>query len=139
MVTIKRLRVISYLKGTISHGIVKCRELKFHLYCDASWASPSSHTGWVFKLGESFLRSKSSRQRVGYSSSTDAEIISTVNGLKNLKWLDNLTFGLPLSIFYLYQDNISASKIISTSAETKQIKHLLRKINLAQQYYAERN
>jgi len=52
------LRIISYLKGTPNHGIVvNCRELKFHLHCDASWASQflgSRHTGWVLKLGESF-------------------------------------------------------------------------------------
>ena len=56
------LRIISYLKGTPSHGIVvPCRELKFHLHCDASWAchnDGSSHTGWILKLGESFLGEK---------------------------------------------------------------------------------
>ena len=31
------LRIISYLKGAPSHGIViNCRVLKFHLHCDAS-------------------------------------------------------------------------------------------------------
>ena len=86
------------------------------------------------------MGSKSSKQRVGSPSSTDAEIISTVDGLKNLKWLDNLILeiGLPLSICHLYQDNLSASKILSKSAKTKQVKHLLSKINLAQQYFADR-
>jgi len=59
------LRVIFYLKGTISHGIVvNYREVKFHLHCDATWAphyDGSSHTRWVLKLGESFMRSKSSK------------------------------------------------------------------------------
>jgi len=137
------LRIISYLHGTTSHGIVvNCRELKFHLHCDASWAShhDGSHTGWVLKLGDSFLGSKSSKQRVGSPSSTDAEIISTVDGLKNLKWLDNLTveIGLSLSICHLYQDNLSASKIIMKTTKTKQVKHLLCKINLAQQYFADK-
>ena len=58
----------------------------------------------------------------------------------NLKWLDNLNLeiGLPLSICHLYQDNLSASKIISKSAKTKQVKHLLSKINLDQHYYADK-
>jgi hypothetical protein len=138
------LRIISYLKATINHGIkINCQELRFHLHCDASWASHhdgSSHTGWILKMGESFLGSKSSKQRVGSPSSTDAEIISTVDGLKNLKWLDNLTveIGLPLSICHLYQDNLSASKIIMKTTKTKQVKHLLCKINLAQQYFADK-
>ena len=138
------LRIISYLKATITHGIkINCQELRFHLHCDASWASHhdgSSHTGWILKMGESFLGSKSSKQRVGSPSSTDAEIISTVDGLKNLKWLDNLTveIGLSLSICHLYQDNLSASKIIMKTTKTKQVKHLLCKINLAQQYFADK-
>ena len=138
------LRIISYLKSTINHGIqIKCTQFRFHLHCDASWASHhdgSSHTGWILKLGESYLASKSSKQRVGSSSSTDAEIISTVDGLKTLKWLDNLTseIGLSMSISYLYQDNLSASKVISKTTKTKQLKHLLSKINLAQQYHADK-
>jgi len=77
---------------------------------------------------------------IGSPSSTDAEIISTVDGLKNLKWLDALTLeiGLPLLICHLYQDNLSASKIISKTTKTKQVKHLLSKINLAQQYYTDK-
>ena len=42
------LRIISYIKSTINHGIkIDCKQLKFHLHCDASWASHhgSSHTG----------------------------------------------------------------------------------------------
>ena len=91
-------------------------------------------------MGNYFLGSKISKQRIGSPSSTDAEIISTVDGFKNLKWLDSLTLeiGLPLSICYLYQDNLSASKIITKSTKTKQVKHLLSKINLAQQYYADK-
>ena len=77
---------------------------------------------------------------MGSPSSTDAEIISTVDALNNLKWLDNLTFEicLPLSICHLYQDNLSASKVLPKSAKTKQVKHSLSKINLGQQYFTDR-
>jgi len=55
------LRIISYMKATSNHGIkISCQELKFHLHCDASWASHhdgSSHTGWILKMGNSFLGS----------------------------------------------------------------------------------
>jgi hypothetical protein len=33
---------------------------------------------------------------------------------------------------------LSASKIITKTTKTKQVKHLLKKINLAQQYYADK-
>jgi len=76
------LRIISYLKGTPSHGIVvNCREHKFHLHYDASWTSHNDF-GWVLKLGESFLGSKCLKQRVGSPSST-VKKLSTVDGLKN--------------------------------------------------------
>ena len=43
-----------------------------------------------------------------------------------------------LSICHLKQANLSASETLSKSAKTKQVKHLLRTINLAQQYFADR-
>ena len=49
-----------------------------------------------------------------------------------------LEIGLTLSICYLYQDNLSSSKIILKSAKTEQVKHSLSKINLAQQYDADK-
>ena len=43
------LWIIFYMRATINHGIkISCQELKFHLHCDASWASHhdgSSNTG----------------------------------------------------------------------------------------------
>jgi hypothetical protein len=138
------LRVLSYLKETSNYGIkINCQEMRLHLHCDASWASHrdgNSHTGWILKLGQSYLGCKSSKQRVGSPSSTDAELIATADGLKNLKWFDNLTteIDLPLSICYLYQDNLSASKVIKKLTKTKQLKHLLSKINLLQQYHADK-
>jgi hypothetical protein len=138
------LRILSYLQETLNYGLqIHCTELRLHLHCDASWASHrdgNSHTGWILKLGQSYLGCKSSKQRVGSPSSTDAEIIATCDGLKNLRWIDNLTteIGLQLSICYLYQDNLSASKVIMKQTKTKQLKHLLSKINLAQQYHADK-
>ena len=103
------------------------------MHCDASWASHhdgNSHTGWILKMEQSYLGCKSGKQRVGSPSSTDAEIIATSNALKNLKWMDNLLIEieLPTSISYLYQDNMSASKVIMKQSKTKQLKHRLSKI-----------
>ena len=83
------LRVLSNLKETSTYGItIHCQELKFHLHCDASWTSHrdgNSHTGWILKMGTCYLGCKSGKQRVGSLSSTDAELIATADGLKNLK------------------------------------------------------
>ena len=91
-------------------------------------------------MGTSYLGFKSVKQRVGSPSSTDAEIIAAVDGLKNLKWLDSHTFkiGLNLQTCDLYQDNRSASKFIKRPTKTKQLKHQSSQINLAQVYYADK-
>jgi hypothetical protein len=57
-----------------------------------------SHSGWILKMGESFLGSKNLKQRVGYPTSTDVEISAIIDGHKNLKWMDNLTLNICLSI-----------------------------------------
>jgi hypothetical protein len=115
------------VKETSTYGItIHRQELKFHLHCDASWASHhngKSHTGWIMKMGTSYLGCKSGKQRVGSPSSTDAEIIATADGFKNIKWLDSLTIeiGLNLQTCDLYQDNLSASKVIKRLTKTKQL------------------
>ena len=67
-------------------------------------------------------------------------IIATADGLKNIKWLESLTIeiGLNLQTCDLYQDNLIASKVIKRLTKTKWLKHLLNKINLAQQYHADK-
>jgi hypothetical protein len=50
----------------------------------------------------------------------------------------HLDIGLPLSISHLYEDYLGASKIIAKSVKTKQSKYFLTKINLAQQYHADK-
>jgi hypothetical protein len=54
--------------------------------------------------------------------------------------MENLLIEIELrtSISYLYQDNLSASKVIMKQTKTKQLKHQLSKINLAQQYHADK-
>ena len=85
-------------------------------------------------MDQSYLGCKSGKQRVGSPSSTGAEIIATLDALKNIKWLDNLfiEFCLPTTISHLYQDYLSDSKVTMKQTETKQLKHLMSKINLAQ-------
>ena len=61
------------------------------------------------------------KQRVGSPSSTDAEIIATADGLKSLKWPDSLTIEIFLNLqtCELYQDNLSASKVIQRLTKTE--------------------
>ena len=139
------LRILAYLKSTLNYGIIiQCTELKLHLHSDASWASHhdrNSHTGWILKMGKSYLGCKSDEQMVGSPVSTDAEIIATSDALKNMKWVDNLLLEieLPTTMSHLYQDNLSASIVIIKQTKAKQLKHPLSKISLAQQYQVIRD
>jgi len=101
-----------------------------HGHLTASHHDGNSHTGWIVKMGTSYLECKSVKQRVRSPSLTDAEIIATADGLKNLKRLNSLAIeiGLNLQTRHLHQDNLSASKVIKRLRKTKQRKHLLSKI-----------
>jgi len=116
------LLVLAYLRAKSNYCItIKCTELKLHLHCDASRASHhdgNSHTGWVLKTGKSYLGCKNGKQRVGSPSSSDELRLQM---LKNLKWMDNLLFeiGLPTTTRKLYQDNLSASKVIMKQTKTE--------------------
>ena len=54
--------------------------------------------------------------------------------------MDNLfiEIELPTTINNLYQDNWSASEVIMKQTKTKQLQHPPSKINLAQQYHADK-
>jgi len=49
-----------------------------------------------------------------------------------------IEIGLNLKTCNLYQDNLSASKVIKRLTKAKQLKHLLSNINFAQQYYIDK-
>ena len=66
-----------------------------------------------------------------------ADIIATADGLKNIKWLDSLPQSKLVSIFR----RATYIKIIIVPqklSKTKQLKHLISKINLPQQYHADK-
>jgi len=90
------LCIISYLQVMVSSSTVASLSFTF---IARLLGHPTMMTAVTLNGSSNLasLGSKSSKQRVGSPSSTDAETIPTVDDLNNLKWLDSLTLeiGLP--------------------------------------------
>jgi hypothetical protein len=136
----KLIRILRYLKQNSNLGItVKCEELQLYCHCDASYGihkEGRSHTGFVIYMGytNSYVFAKSSKQKIGSTSSTDAEIIALVDSLKVLVWLKNVLTELDIvqvKSATVYQDNKSGIYMITDISKCNRSKHLLTKIDFA--------
>ncbi|XP_016556586.1 uncharacterized mitochondrial protein AtMg00810-like [Capsicum annuum] len=90
------LRIIRYIKGKPSQGLLMSSSKKDTLttHCDADWAacalSRKSITGFIIKLGDSFVSWKSKKQSTGSRSSAESEYRSLVSTIAELTWLNGL-------------------------------------------------
>jgi hypothetical protein len=131
-------RILRYLNGTQDYGVhIHCEELVTNAYCDASYGSHqdgSSHSGYIIKLGNSYLHAKSGKQKTGGTSSTDAELIASVDCLKTMVWINDILIELSLkspTIPKLFQDNTSTIYLIENPTKLKRVKHLMTKLAFA--------
>jgi hypothetical protein len=136
----KLLRVLRYLKDFSNDGItIKCEELQLYAHCDASYSvhqDGRSHTGYAIYMGSSlsYILAKSCKQKVGSTSSTDAEIIALVDCLKVATWLKNILVDFdicPVGRVTVAQDNKSGMMMINDVSKCKRSKHILAKLNYA--------
>jgi hypothetical protein len=141
----KLMRVLLYLKGTPKLGItINCSGLQLHCHCDASFGTHGdgrSHTGFAIYLGPtlSYLHAKSNKQKVGSTSSTDAEIIALVDSMKVLIWLKRVLTELDVGetqIAVVHQDNQSCMMMVKDQSKCNRSKHMLTKINYAKDLIA---
>ena len=141
------IRVVQYLKTTRDYGLhINCQDLQLHAHCDASYGSHidgMSHTGFSVSLGStfSFLMAKSTKQRIGALSSTEAEVIAATECAKTITWMTNLISELNIISMdpaILYQDNMSTITVITkTDASFRKVKHLLTRLNYIRFMYQE--
>ena len=144
---IKLIRVLRYLKGTKTRGItIKCEDPTLWCHCDASYAvhhDGRSHTGFVIYMGKhlSYVLTKSTKQKTGSLSSTDAEIIALVDALKVIVWLKYILIELdifPVRAPKIMQDNQSGMLMVTEPSKFKRSKHILTKINYARDLFASK-
>ena len=84
--------------GTIIH----CTDLGIWAVCDASFGTHvdgKGHTGFFLALGErrSYVHGRSGKQKIGSTSSTDAEVLAMVEALKMAMWLRELLWELQVT------------------------------------------
>jgi len=136
---VKLDRVLRYLQNTVNKQlIISCDKLELNCYCDASYGTHhdgKSHTGYIFKLGQSYLFARSIKQKLTALSSTDAEIIAATSAATTATWLRELQNEILNSLpqFYchsivLYQDNKSGIWLATKPSKYRRSKHLLTKL-----------
>jgi ribonuclease HI len=114
--------------------IVHCTSLQVNIWADASYATHADgkgHTGYIIYLGDSYVHSRSGKQKLQGTSSTDAEIIAAVEAVKMAVWLREVLREMrvaPLDHMMLYQDNQSCLTMIGEESKYKRSKHILTKI-----------
>jgi hypothetical protein len=126
-------RILRYLQGTISHGLVIPRSAPTQLtvYTDADWAgcpdTRRSTSGYAVFLGSSLVSWSSKRQPTVSRSSAEAEYRAVANGVAEATWLQQLLQELrhPLqSATLVYCDNVSAVYLSTNPVQHQRTKHV---------------
>ena len=131
-------RVLRYLKGTSSHGLVlngvSAREwvdddhLVIEVFADADFNNDSdgkSVTGFTTYLNGQFVSGRSWRQGSVTESTAEAELVAANEGLRDGMWLKQLleSMEMPVKPIVLYVDNKSTMQIASHPTSHKRTKH----------------
>lgn len=129
------LRVVRYLKGSLSQGVLlrADSDLRITAYCDADWGSCAlsrrSLSAYVVLLGNSPVTWKTKKQKVVSASSAEAEYRSMAYALRELKWVKPVleSFGVqhkePMRLFC---DSKSAIYIAANPVFHECTKHMER-------------
>lgn len=126
-------RVLRYLKGTITHGLLLHRNKSpmIRAYSEADWAGNpqdrSSTSAFIIFLGGNPISWSSRKQRAVARSSTEAEYRSLAAATSEVRWIQNLFHELrfPLHIPpVLYCDNIGATHLSLHPVMHSRMKHI---------------
>jgi Reverse transcriptase (RNA-dependent DNA polymerase) len=126
-------RILRYLKGTLSHGIVlkPASSFTLHAYSDADWAGSvddrKSTTDFCVYLGPNLISWGSKKQPTVARSSTEAEYKPLAVTSSEVMWLQYLLAELQVSISsppLLWCDNIGAFFLASNPMINARTKHI---------------
>ncbi|POM79718.1 Gag-pol Polyprotein [Phytophthora palmivora] len=127
-------RVLKYLKGTSTYGLIfdgKSKEVIYELYTDASFrchdGGRTSVTGYVSIMADACITWKSSRQSTMSIHTAQAELIAASEGIKESEWLWVLLEELgykQTQPMVCWCDNKGAISIIKDPANHTSTKHI---------------
>ncbi|XP_046406367.1 secreted RxLR effector protein 161-like [Ischnura elegans] len=124
-------RVLRYLKGTLDHCLVYCKNDEGLCgYSDADWDSDSvdrkSYSGYVFTFGGGVISWMSKKQSLVAQSSTEAEYVSLAKAGNEAIYLRNFLEELigEVSPVTLFCDNKAAIFLSNNAAFQKRTKHI---------------
>ena len=137
-------RVLRYLKGT------KNLKLKMYAnentnriicYTDADWANDSSDrkstSGFIITLNNCPIHWSSKKQNLVALSSTEAELISLVEAVKEVNYITKLLIDMEEEIKHvpkIYEDNQSTIQIIENDKYFGRTKHIDIKLKFTREY-----
>jgi hypothetical protein len=128
-------RVLRYLKGTLTLGIVyRPPPMRLAGYSDADWAGDistrRSTTGYVVMLNNGAIAWRSQRQPTVALSTMEAEYMALTEATKELKWVRQLLLELGYTRkdsdapTQLYSDNQSAIALAKNPVSHARAKHI---------------
>ena len=129
------LRILKYLKGTSTHGLVYDgkidKNIMYQIYTDASFGNKNegrkSVTGYVSMMAGACISSRSVKQDNVTISTSEAELVAASEGARESAWLWYLLEELgfpqkePVRLWY---DNTAAIAVIKNPANHKANKHI---------------
>lgn len=125
-------RILRYLKGTSSYGLVIRPSVipTLTAYSDADWAGSvedrKSTTGYAVYLGRNLISWSSRKQKSVSRSSTEAEYRAIANTTSELLWVRNLLqeLGITVDTPVLWCDNIGATSLTVNPLHHSRMKHV---------------
>jgi hypothetical protein len=130
------LRILRYIKDTKELGLIYTKNENFKMtgFADSDWASDKqtarSVGGFGIYLGNCLVSWKSKQQSRVATSTTEAEIESLQNGIREGMWLQLLVENLGLTKVPAkwFEDNQAAIKVLKTERNLDRTKHIIVKI-----------
>ncbi|CAJ2640974.1 unnamed protein product [Trifolium pratense] len=126
-------RILRYLKGTMSLGILYKRgsELQLHGWTDSDYAGDiddrRSTSGYVFKLGSSAISWSSKKQPIVTLSTTEAEFVAAASCACQAVWLKKILHQLRKDqnkSTVIFCDNSSSIKVSKNPIMHGRMKHI---------------
>jgi hypothetical protein len=137
----KLARLLGYLKGTMTQGLVirPVDNLQLYAYVDAAFAlhdDSKSHTGVVILLDKSVVYVASRKQKCVTKSPTEAELVGLTDNLglivlfhEFVSFLVGKRAALPIA----YQDSTSVITLVTKGGGVVRTKHLRVRMHLAKE------